>query len=93
LKLFVVNLSIKIRKVGEENINDDMEKTQTKVVKAGYGKRPLWQWLVIYVVVGGIIYGLVYYLIFARKGTSIYGMGSASGSTQGQQSGSSSGIY
>jgi hypothetical protein len=48
-----------------------------------YGKRPLWQWLVIYLVVGGVIYFLIYYLVFAPKGgysssgqqspTSIYG--------------------
>lgn len=34
----------------------------------GYGKRPLWQWVVIYVVVGGLIYGVIYYFIMARGG-------------------------
>lgn len=34
----------------------------------GYGKRPLWQWVVIYLIIGGIVYGLVYYFVFARKG-------------------------
>jgi len=34
----------------------------------GYGNRPLWQWIVIYLVVGAIIYGLVYYFILAKKG-------------------------
>lgn len=35
----------------------------------GYG-RPLWQWIVIYAVIGLIIYGLIYYFIFAgRSGT------------------------
>lgn len=33
----------------------------------GYGKKPLWQWVVIYLVVGGIIYALVYYLFLAKK--------------------------
>ena len=27
----------------------------------GYYKRPLWQWILIYVVIGGIAYGLIYY--------------------------------
>lgn len=34
----------------------------------GYGKRPLWQWVLIYVVVGGIIYGAIYYFAIAKKG-------------------------
>lgn len=33
-----------------------------------YGKRPLWQWVLIYVVIGGLIYGAVYYFYFANKG-------------------------
>src|SRR5260221_10403363 len=49
---------------------------------SGYGKRPLWQWILLYVVIGGLIYGLVYYFVFAKKGgyttnsgdqTSMYG--------------------
>lgn len=39
----------------------------------GYGKRPLWQWVAIYVVIGAVIYGLVYYFVFANKGGSNYG--------------------
>ena len=34
----------------------------------GYGKRPLWQWIVLYVVIGAIVYALVYYFVFAKKG-------------------------
>ncbi len=30
--------------------------------KKGYGKRPLWQWILLYVVVGGLLYAAVYYL-------------------------------
>lgn len=33
-----------------------------------YGKRPLWQWVLIYAVVGAIVYGLVYYFFFMGKG-------------------------
>lgn len=39
----------------------------------GYGKRPLWQWLVIYLVIGGLIYAAIYYFYFGRKGASPYG--------------------
>jgi hypothetical protein len=31
----------------------------------GYGKRPLWQWVLIYLIVGGLIYGVVYYFFFS----------------------------
>lgn len=34
----------------------------------GYGKRPLWQWIVIYAIVGGIVYYGIYYFAFAKKG-------------------------
>lgn len=34
----------------------------------GYGKRPLWQWVVIYLVIGGIIYAGIYYFFLAKKG-------------------------
>jgi hypothetical protein len=34
----------------------------------GYGKRPLWQWILIYLIVGGIIYFLIYYFVFAKNG-------------------------
>lgn len=33
----------------------------------GYGKRPLWQWVVIYLVIGGIIYAGIYYFFLAKK--------------------------
>ena len=38
----------------------------------GYGKRPLWQWIAIYLVIGGIIYGAIYFLFF-NKGYSLKG--------------------
>lgn len=40
--------------------------------KKGYGKRPLWEWVVIYVIVGAIVYGAIYYFAYAKKG-STYG--------------------
>lgn len=35
----------------------------------GYGKRPVWQWVVIYLIVAIIVYGLIY-LVFIHKGGS-----------------------
>ncbi len=35
-----------------------------------YGKRPLWQWILIYLVVGGLIYWFVYYFVFSKGGYS-----------------------
>jgi plastocyanin len=37
---------------------------------SGYSKRPLWQWIIIYVVAAIIVYGLVYYFFFAKNNTS-----------------------
>jgi hypothetical protein len=37
----------------------------------GYGKRPMWQWILIYLVIGGMIYFAVYYFVFANKGDSV----------------------
>jgi hypothetical protein len=42
------------------------EQTPTK----GYGKRPLWQWILLYLIVGGLLYGLVYYAFL--RGNSGY---------------------
>ncbi len=36
--------------------------------EGGYGKRPLWQWIVMYLVAGAIIYGAIYYFFYANKG-------------------------
>ena len=47
------------------------------VSKTGYGKRPLWQWILLYVVIGAVVYGAMYYFVFAKKD----GYGSSSGST------------
>lgn len=35
---------------------------------ASYGKKPLWQWIVIYAVIAVVVYGAVYYFFFASKG-------------------------
>lgn len=33
-----------------------------------YGKRPLWQWVILYLIIGGIIYALLYYSGIVRIG-------------------------
>ncbi|HEX8931746.1 MAG TPA: hypothetical protein VF810_01165 [Patescibacteria group bacterium] len=38
-----------------------------EVKKEGYGKRPLWQWILLYLVLGIIVYGLIYYFALAKK--------------------------
>lgn len=43
--------------------------TETKPA-GGYGKRPMWQWIVIYLVLAVIIYGVVYYLFFHKSSSS-----------------------
>ncbi|HTE21885.1 MAG TPA: hypothetical protein VK674_02485 [Candidatus Limnocylindria bacterium] len=34
----------------------------------GYGKRPTWQWVVIYLVIAVVVYGLVYYFFMRDSG-------------------------
>ncbi|MBI4119517.1 MAG: cupredoxin domain-containing protein [Parcubacteria group bacterium] len=41
---------------------------ENKNYSQGYGKRPLWQWMVIYVIVGAVVYGLIYYFFFSGSG-------------------------
>ena len=45
-----------------ENQNNQPQKS------GGYGKRPVWQWVVIYLVAAIIVYGLIY-LLFIHKGS------------------------
>lgn len=33
----------------------------------GYGKRPLWQWILIYSAFGLVVYGLINYFVIAKK--------------------------
>lgn len=48
-----------------------MEPTENKT-PSGYGKKPLWQWILIYVVIGAIIYGVGYYFLAGKKGSNNY---------------------
>jgi hypothetical protein len=49
---------------------------------SGYGKRPLWQWVLLYVVIAAVVYGLVYYFFFAGKGYSYQAPASGASTTQ-----------
>lgn len=42
-----------------EQNNDSSKPTK------GYGKRPIWQWVVIYLIVAAIVYGLIYLIFFS----------------------------
>jgi hypothetical protein len=34
----------------------------------GYGKRPMWQWVLLYLVIAAVLYGVFYYFVLAKKG-------------------------
>ena len=56
---------------------DKMPAGPTKApAKSGYGKRPMWQWVLIYVVLAIIVYGVIYYVWIRKSGT---GTGSTGG--------------
>lgn len=38
--------------------------------KQVYGKRSVWQWIIIYLVIGAAAYGLIYYFMIAGNGAS-----------------------
>ena len=48
-----------------------MDQQKLPIGKSGYGRRPIWQWLLMYVVVGGAIYAGVY--AFMGKHAQGYG--------------------
>jgi hypothetical protein len=49
------------------------EKTPSPQKGYGYGKKPLWQWIVIYLIVGAIVYGLIYYFLINKSGVTYQG--------------------
>lgn len=38
--------------------------SSTKPATKGYGKRPIWQWVVLYLILGGIAYYVIYLVFF-----------------------------
>jgi predicted lipoprotein with Yx(FWY)xxD motif len=51
----------------------------------GYGKRPLWQWILLYIIIGGIAYGLIYYFIYGKDGGYNYNTTASTTSTTTSQ--------
>lgn len=47
---------------------DDNQQPPDKPPK-GYGKRPVWFWILVYVILAIIVYGLIY-VLFIRDGSS-----------------------
>lgn len=45
-----------------------MDNENQPAPKPGYGKRPVWQWVVIYLIVAAIVYGLIYLLFIRDSG-------------------------
>lgn len=41
---------------------------QPQKPQKSYGKRPVWQWVVIYLVVAAIVYFLIYWLFIRSSG-------------------------
>lgn len=49
-----------------------MEENHQQQSQYNYKKRPLWQWVALYIIVGGIAYGIIYYFFFAKSGGYTY---------------------
>ena len=39
---------------------------------AGYEKKPLWHWIVLYILIGAVLYTLVYYFISSDRPQEVY---------------------
>lgn len=37
-----------------------------------YGKRPMWQWVIFYLIIAGVLYGGVYYFFFSKNSAVNY---------------------
>jgi len=47
------------------------ESSTTKSSKGyGYGKRPMWHWILLYAVVGVIVYGAIYLFMMMNNSTA-----------------------
>lgn len=47
-----------------------MVKVEKENYTKGYGKRPLWQWIIIYIIIGTAIYLLIYFLVIAKRNST-----------------------
>ncbi|HUA13141.1 MAG TPA: hypothetical protein VL989_01430 [Candidatus Sulfotelmatobacter sp.] len=44
--------------------------SNTPKKSGGYGKRPVWQWVLLYVVVAIVVYGIIYLIFIHKSGSS-----------------------
>jgi len=60
-----------------------------------YGRAPLWQWLVLYVIVGAAVYGAIYYFMSYSQGGAekINNFDSATNSTPDSAQSSGGGFH
>lgn len=49
------------------------QNNQSQPPTKGYGKRPVWQWVLIYLVVAVIVYGLIYFFFIKGGSTASSG--------------------
>lgn len=49
-----------------------MEPNNQPPKSGGYGKRPVWQWVVIYLIAAAIVYTLIYFLFIKGDGSTSY---------------------
>ena len=54
----------------QRSISTNPSTASTNQSKPGYGKRPLWQWVLLILVVGGVLYGVVYFAFMYKGGYS-----------------------
>jgi len=40
--------------------------------KGGYGKKPLWQWILLYIIIAAVVYGLIYYFYMVSQNKNSY---------------------
>lgn len=50
-------------------MEDDKNKNPGKP-GGSYGKRPTWQWILLYIVAAAVVYGLIYYFFIKGNGSS-----------------------
>jgi hypothetical protein len=55
-------------------MEDDKNKSSGKP-GGNYGKRPTWQWILLYVIVAVVVYGLIYYFFIKDNGSGGSGGG------------------
>ena len=51
-------------------MQDEQKTPESPKSKKGYGKKPMWQWIVIYIVVAIVVYAIIYFAFIHKSGTS-----------------------